>query len=159
MCKLGIKPHLHLVDTIISSLYHVIVRATKILKDLLKDRNIWIFKVPFQCCKSPESFWFFFCENHWVRELTFIYQHFQPLKMSKLITSQVFDSSGLNSNFCCFFFLSTCSWSQLLHWDSWHPRRMYCWLEFSFPMPLFEIMDQISWSSKYLWHQLLHQSV
>ena len=56
LCKLGIKPHLHLVDTIVSSLYHVIVRATKILKDLLKDHNIWIFKVPFQCCKSPKSF-------------------------------------------------------------------------------------------------------
>ena len=56
LCKLGIKPHLHLVDTIVSSLHHVIVRATKIIKDLLKDRKIWIFKVLFQCCKSPESF-------------------------------------------------------------------------------------------------------
>ena len=50
------------------------------------------------------------------------------LKMSKLITSQVFDSSGLNSNFCCFFFLSTCSWSQLLHWGRINNEIEWIWL-------------------------------
>ena len=35
---------MHLVETIILSQNHIIVRPTKIIKDLLKDRKILIFK-------------------------------------------------------------------------------------------------------------------
>ena len=43
LCKLGIKLLMHLVDIIIFLLYHVIIRPTKIIKDLRKD------------CKIPKS--------------------------------------------------------------------------------------------------------
>ena len=46
------------------SLNHAIVRSTKIMKNLLKDCKIRIFKVIFQCQKSTESFWFSFCEKY-----------------------------------------------------------------------------------------------
>ena len=36
LCKLGMKPHMHLVEISIFSLNHVIVRPTKIIKDLSK---------------------------------------------------------------------------------------------------------------------------
>ena len=36
LCKLGMKPHMHLVEISIFSLNHVIVRPTKIIKDLRK---------------------------------------------------------------------------------------------------------------------------
>jgi hypothetical protein len=39
LCKLGMKPNMHLVEIIIFSLYHVIDRPAKIIKDLLKDRK------------------------------------------------------------------------------------------------------------------------
>ena len=38
---------MHLVETIIFSQNHIIVRPTKIIKDLLKDRKILIFEVLF----------------------------------------------------------------------------------------------------------------
>ena len=38
LCELGMKPLMH-------PLYHVIVRPTKIIKDLIKDFKILIFKV------------------------------------------------------------------------------------------------------------------
>ena len=47
LCKLGMIPQMHLVETIILSQNHIIVRPTKIIKDLLKDRKILIFKVIF----------------------------------------------------------------------------------------------------------------
>ena len=49
LCKLGMKPQMHLVKTIIFSLYHVIVGPTKIIKNPLKDHRILIFKVIFWC--------------------------------------------------------------------------------------------------------------
>ena len=36
LCKLGMKPHMHLVEISIFSLNHVIVRPTEIIKDLIK---------------------------------------------------------------------------------------------------------------------------
>ena len=36
LCKLGMKPHMHVVEISIFSLNHVIVRPTKIIKDLHK---------------------------------------------------------------------------------------------------------------------------
>ena len=36
LCNLGMKPHMHLVEIGIFSLNHVIVRPTKIIKDLRK---------------------------------------------------------------------------------------------------------------------------
>ena len=33
LCKLGMKQYMHLVETLIFSLYHVIVRPTKIIKE------------------------------------------------------------------------------------------------------------------------------
>ena len=36
LCNLGMKPHMHLVEISIFSLNHVIVRPTKIIKDLRK---------------------------------------------------------------------------------------------------------------------------
>ena len=36
LCKLGMKPHMHLLEISIFSLNHVIVRPTKIIKDLCK---------------------------------------------------------------------------------------------------------------------------
>ena len=36
LCKLGMKPHIHLVEISIFSLNHVIVRPTEIIKDLCK---------------------------------------------------------------------------------------------------------------------------
>ena len=36
LCKLGMKPHMHLVDISIFSLNHVITRPTKIIKDVCK---------------------------------------------------------------------------------------------------------------------------
>ena len=36
LCKLGIKPHMHLVEISIFSLNHAIARPTKIIKDLRK---------------------------------------------------------------------------------------------------------------------------
>ena len=36
LCKLGIKPHLHLVEKIIISINHIIVRFTKIMNSLVK---------------------------------------------------------------------------------------------------------------------------
>ena len=50
------KPRMHLSKIIIFSLYHVIIEPTKIIKDLLKDRKIPIFKVIFLCGKSMGSF-------------------------------------------------------------------------------------------------------
>ena len=38
-CKLGMKPGVHLLEISIYSLCHVIVRPTKIIKDLLKDHK------------------------------------------------------------------------------------------------------------------------
>ena len=46
LCKLGMKPHMHLVKTIIFLLHHVIVRPTKIFKDL-KDHKTLVFKAIF----------------------------------------------------------------------------------------------------------------
>ena len=43
------KPHIPLVDIIISSLYHVIRNPTKIIMDLLKHLKILIFKIIFHC--------------------------------------------------------------------------------------------------------------
>ena len=37
LCKLGMKPHVHLVEISIFSLNHVIVRPTKIIKDNCKS--------------------------------------------------------------------------------------------------------------------------
>ena len=37
LCYLGMKPFMHLVEISIFSLNHVIVRPTKIIKDLCKD--------------------------------------------------------------------------------------------------------------------------
>ena len=50
------KPQQDLVETIIFSLYHVIVRPTKIIKNLLKDRKLLIFKVIFGGRILSESF-------------------------------------------------------------------------------------------------------
>ena len=36
LCNLGMKPHMHLVEISIFSLNHVIIRPTKIIKDLRK---------------------------------------------------------------------------------------------------------------------------
>ena len=36
LCKLGMNPHMHLVEISIFSLYHVIARPTKVIKDLRK---------------------------------------------------------------------------------------------------------------------------
>ena len=36
LCKLGMKPHMHLVEISIFSLNHVITRPTKIIKDVCK---------------------------------------------------------------------------------------------------------------------------
>ena len=36
LCKLGMKPHMHLLEISIFSLNHVIVRPTEIIKDLCK---------------------------------------------------------------------------------------------------------------------------
>ena len=36
LCKLGMKPHMHLVETSIFLQNHVIIRPTKIIKDLRK---------------------------------------------------------------------------------------------------------------------------
>ena len=36
LCKLGMKPHMHLMEISISSLNHVITRPTKIIKDVCK---------------------------------------------------------------------------------------------------------------------------
>ena len=51
LCELGITPHMKLVDIIIFSLYRNSVSPTKIIKGLLKDLKILIFKVIFQCSK------------------------------------------------------------------------------------------------------------
>ena len=53
-------------ETIIFSVYHVIVRHTKIIKGLLKDGEILIFKVIFRGEKLAESFWFF-VKEYWTR--------------------------------------------------------------------------------------------
>ena len=50
------KPQMDLVKIIILSMYHVIVRPTKIIKDLHKDFKTLIFKVIFQCWKLVEFF-------------------------------------------------------------------------------------------------------
>ena len=50
---------MHLVDIIIFSLHHVIVRPTKIIKDLRKDCKIPIFKVNFSN-KNPSDLSDFF---------------------------------------------------------------------------------------------------
>ena len=60
------KPQQHLVETIIFSVYHVIVRHTKIIKGLLKDRKILMFKVIFRGEKLTESFRFF-VKEYWTR--------------------------------------------------------------------------------------------
>ena len=41
--KLGMKPQIHLVANIISTLYLVIIRPTKIIKGILKDHEIKVF--------------------------------------------------------------------------------------------------------------------
>ena len=48
LIKLGIKPHMHLLELSIFSLNHVILRPTKIMHNLLKDDKIRTFKVIFQ---------------------------------------------------------------------------------------------------------------
>ena len=58
LCKLSMKPNMYLVETVIISLYHVIVRATKSIKDLLKDYKILIFNVIFQRQKSKDFLFF-----------------------------------------------------------------------------------------------------
>ena len=40
LCKLGMKPSMHLVEISIFSLNHVIVRPTKIIKDLCKAKPV-----------------------------------------------------------------------------------------------------------------------
>ena len=55
--KFAMKPHIDLVEIIIFSLYHVIIRPTKIISNLLKVRKLLIFKFNFHCWKSMESFW------------------------------------------------------------------------------------------------------
>ena len=65
LIMLGIKPRLHILKISIFTLNHAIVRPTKIIKDLLKDRKILIFIVIFQSRKLAESFWFFFYEEYW----------------------------------------------------------------------------------------------
>ena len=49
LCKLGMKPHMHLVEISIFSLNNVTVRLTKIMNNLLEHLKILIFKVIFQC--------------------------------------------------------------------------------------------------------------
>ena len=39
LCKLGMKPNLHLVEISIFSLHHIIVRPTKIIKDLCEAKT------------------------------------------------------------------------------------------------------------------------
>ena len=57
LCKLGMKPHTYASSGYHHfSLYHVIVRSTKIINNLI-DHKI---KVIFQCWKSVESFCFIF---------------------------------------------------------------------------------------------------
>ena len=49
LCKLGMNLNMYLVETGIFSLYHVIIRPTESIKDLLKDGKILIFNVFFHC--------------------------------------------------------------------------------------------------------------
>ena len=57
LCQLGIKPHMNIVEIVIFSLYHVIIRPTKIINNLLKDRKILIFNfINHQCWISVEYF-------------------------------------------------------------------------------------------------------
>ena len=48
LCTLGMKPGVHLLEIGIFSLCHVIVRST-LIRNLLKDLKILLFKVIFQC--------------------------------------------------------------------------------------------------------------
>ena len=45
LCKLGMKPHMYLVEISIFSLNHVIVRPTKIIKDLYKANTYILYTV------------------------------------------------------------------------------------------------------------------
>ena len=56
LIKLDIKPLMHLLEIIISSLNNDLVRLTKIMNNLVKDLKILSFKVIFQCQKLVESF-------------------------------------------------------------------------------------------------------
>ena len=51
LCKLGMKPHMHLVEISIFSLNHVITRPTKIIKDVCKASTqvvfmYWLYRGP-----------------------------------------------------------------------------------------------------------------
>ena len=56
LCKLGIKPHMGLLEISTFSQNNVIVRLTKIMNHLGKDLKILIFKVIFQHQKLVDSF-------------------------------------------------------------------------------------------------------
>ena len=56
LIKLDMKPCMHIVETSIFSLKHVIVRLTKIMNNLLEHFRFCTFKIIFLCSKLDESF-------------------------------------------------------------------------------------------------------
>ena len=75
LIKLGIKPRLHILEICIFSLNHVIIRPTKIMKNLLKLCKLCTFKVIFWHQKPTKSFWFFFRWELWRSDNNFRYWH------------------------------------------------------------------------------------
>ena len=55
--KFGMKPLIDLVEIITFSLYHVIIRPTKIISNILKVHKFLIFKLNFHSWKSRDPFW------------------------------------------------------------------------------------------------------
>ena len=79
LCELGMKPNIHLLEIIIFTLYHVIVRHTKTSSKIATSD----FHNHFSVLKINGNFWIFFYEKYWTMRQTFINEMFQISRFLK----------------------------------------------------------------------------